>query len=273
MAHSDGSTISATHNPEAATQAAQALLSDPGLPPVPPAAADCHVELPGGYVNLSTGTVSKEAEVRELNGEDEEAISRVLDNLPRYLDTILVRGVVSVGNDVATKELLDGLLAGDRDALLVGIRRATFGDGVSYRATCSACGKAQESTVSLSEDLSVDTLDDVSERKFSIDLPSGTTVEVTLPDGAVSKALAGSSDKTEGALNTILLGKTVKSINGFPVFADDQVRKLSIRDRRAILKELAERNPGPRFGEVSRPCDECGEKIPLPLNMVDLFLV
>jgi hypothetical protein len=263
----------------AAAQAAIASSEQPDqidkTPPVPPAPVDCNVTLPGGYVVIQEDDVYTEAVVRELDGDDEEAIARVSGNFSKLLEVTLQRGVVSVGPHEATKKLLDGLLMGDRDALLVAIRRVTFGDEVEFtKLACPSCGAEQEPKVRLSTDIPVRTLDDpFSGSTFELTLASEKSVAVSLPTGDTQRALGALAERTEAAMNSELLAKCVKSIDGVPVMSKDQVRRgLKVLERREILKEIDERNPGPRLGEVSQPCAECGEQIPLALSLAALFL-
>lgn len=259
----------------AATNAAvEAVLSTtPTDAPSAPVLPDSEVALPGGYFDLATMSVSRTAQVRELNGDDEEAILRHQGNLGKTLETILQRGVESVGGQKATPQVLDGLLAADRDTLLVNIRSVTFGDTITLvGAACPHCRHEQELTISCRDDIPVKSLEDPSDREFETTLASGKRVKISLPNGATQRAIANSEDTNLGVLNTILLTGCVKEINGFPVVNADHLRKvLSMRDRDEIRREIDQRNPGPRLGEVSRPCAACGEPIALPLTMVDLF--
>lgn len=268
-------TVDARSNPEAASAAAAAVLADdndrevPAAPPI----AETTVNLPGGYLDLIAGTTAKTAEVRELNGADEEAIFRAQGNLGKTLDTILTCGLVSVGDKKANRDLLDDLLAGDRDAIIVGIRRATFGDVMQLeRVTCPSCREIQDVEISCTNDIPMKTLTQPGDRWFTMTLTSGKDIEVSLPDGATQRAFADSEDTNIGVLNTIMLSNCVKKINGTSVITPEQVRKgLSWRDRDEIIKEINEREPGPRLQEVKRPCSSCGEDIALPMNLVDLF--
>ena len=117
-------TIKAADNPALANKLIEeAVAEKPMLKEVeitPP--SDTIVTLPGGYIT-STGEVITEAEVRELNGKDEEAISKAI-NLGRALITILQRGTVKIGTETATETMLDQMLIGDRDQLLLGILKA-----------------------------------------------------------------------------------------------------------------------------------------------------
>ena len=82
-------TINAAANPALANDLLNKALTEtpqekaPQI--VPP--SDTSVDLPGGYINAA-GEVIRGAEVRELNGRDEEAISRA-STLGKALMTIL----------------------------------------------------------------------------------------------------------------------------------------------------------------------------------------
>ena len=273
--------IDARVNPEQASDEIQKFLAgqqrerEPIPAPVPPTPEDNIVNLPCGLVNALEGTVVRTAEVRELDGADEEALARVSNNVAKYLDTLLDRGVAKIGTEAATSESLSLLLAGDRDALVVAIRRVTFGDDIDLTLDCPLCGEKQEVEVLCSRDIPSRSLENpLFETSFSLTLKSGTQVEVNLPTGEVQKALASSPDfGNEAALNTLLLSKCISKINGLPVISPTQARNLKVRERREILEEIEKRNPGPRLREVTRPCSECGGDMPLPFGLVDLFLV
>lgn len=252
----------------------QALASRPPveekpLPKMRPA-SDTDVTLPGGIRTID-GDVVTTAEVRELNGADEEFIGRT-KSLPKFVAAILERGVVAVGDSKPTKDTFDKMLAGDLDTLLIQISIATFGAEVEFSSiTCSGCDHTEEdATVDLRE-VPIRSLEDPDDGEFLLDLDSGKSVLVSLPDGATQKALAASQDRTEAVLKTLLLSNCVQEINGMPVAGADAVRNLSVKDRKALIEEIEKRNPGPRLLEVSRSCTECGEKIELPLGLTDLF--
>lgn len=88
---------------------------------------DTVVKLPGGLLTAN-GEVIREAEVRELTGEHEEALVRVRrsGSFVKFVNMLLTCGVVTLGSEAATAKTLTRLLLGDRDALILGIRRATL---------------------------------------------------------------------------------------------------------------------------------------------------
>jgi hypothetical protein len=228
---------------------------------------DTTVKLPGGLYDPFDGLITT-AEVRELNGVDEEAISKVND-IGKSLLLILERATVKIGDKPATKELLDSLYAGDREMILLGIRKVTFGNTVKMGPwECTGCGEAQVFTVNLDENVDIKELN--GEREFTVDCKVGPVV-ATLPKGALQKAIVDSSNKTSAELDTILLKQCVISINGNDLLDQEAVRRLSIQDRRTLLKEITDRNPGPQLGDIKSSCSSCGQEVPLPLTLADLF--
>lgn len=229
---------------------------------------DTFVTLSGGFVN-DKGEVVRECEVRELNGEDEEYISKT-QGTGKFLSAILQRGVVRLGDNKPNGQMLDMLLSGDRDDLLLGIRRATFGPTVDVSVTCPSCNESQDLTIDLVEDVPVRVMENPGDRNFEVNCKIGP-VEVTLPTGATQRKILDAVDKTNSELNTALLESCVTEINGLPVMGAGQVRKLSIRDREKIVEEIAKRVTGPRLGEITKKCQHCEEEMSLPFAMAALF--
>ena len=253
---------------ELVSQFAQQAMEEPEKVITSRAPSDTTVDLPGGYISQD-GTVVKTAEVRELNGSDEEAISKA-GSKAKALGVLLQRGLVKVGTEDATKETLDSLLSGDRDAILIGIRKVTFGDELKAMVHCYSCNEDQETVVTLSEDVPVRNLDDLKGRSWVVETKRGP-VAVGLPNGLVQKKLMDNADKTSAEINTLLLSGCVMSVNGSPSMGAHTVLSLGMTDRANIVDEIIENNPGPRLGEVKKACKACGENMNLPLSLLDLF--
>jgi hypothetical protein len=186
------------------------------------------------------------------------------------LGVLLQRGLVKVGTEDVTKEMLDSLLSGDRDAILIGIRKVTFGDELKAMVHCYSCNEDQETVVTLSEDVPVRILDDLKGRSWVVETKRGP-VAVGLPNGLVQKKLMDNADKTAAEINTLLLSGCVMSVNGSPSMGAHTVLSLGMTDRANIVDEIIENNPGPRLGEVKKACKACGEDMNLPLSLLDLF--
>lgn len=233
--------------------------------PLPP---DTHVELPGGLYDPFDG-ITTTAEVRELTGSDEEAIAK-LNDTGKALLAILERATVKIGEVPATRDLLEGLLAGDREMLLLAIRKATFGNEVKIGpGGCPSCGEEQTFTVDLDADVEIKKINE-DDRQFVLDCKVGK-VSVSLPTGATQRALVTSGNKNAAELDTLLLKGCISSINGKPVINNQQVKDLGVKDRRAIIEAITTRNPGPQLSEIIKTCMSCGQEVPLPLTLADLF--
>jgi len=164
-------------------------------------------------------------------------------------------------------------LSGDRDAILLGIRKATFGNEVDYKVICNSCSEEQSLIIDLNSDVKVKELADPYERVWEIDIKAGKTV-LAFPNGLVQKKLSnGVTSKTMAELNTILLAGCVMSINGVSVTGPQDVLNLGMSDREKIAMELLEKNPGPRLMEVSKACKACGKDINVPLSLAALFRI
>lgn len=269
--------ISAAENPALANELIQAAISMPqgggdteAVEPVevslPPSG---EVKLLAGLYNSFTGELTTEAEVRELNGEDEEALSKIQD-FGRGLLSILQRGTVRIGDEQATPDVLDSLLAGDREYLILQIRIASLGETIELEGECPHCASEEKFHVDLVNDLKPRYLEDPADRVFTVDCKIGE-VTVELPNGVAQRKLMTSTDKTAAELDTFLLRECVTAVNGLPIMDTNQVKKLGLQDRRKILSEISNRNPGPRLGDLAKNCPACGQEVPIPLSLADLF--
>jgi hypothetical protein len=227
------------------------------------------VLLPGGHIN-SAGEVIKTAEVRELNGKDEELITKS-PNLTKAFNVVLERATVAIGDEQITTDILDRMLVGDRDALLLGIYKATFGPTAEIAVFCAGCSEVKDVEVNVDRDIEIRKLGNpITERQFEVQGKKNTYL-VTLPTGSTQKELINNSDKSIAELNTLLLEQTVLEINEQPVISKLQIQNMGIADRRQIGDELAKRTPGPQFDDVTITCPDCEGKVVVPINLGALF--
>jgi hypothetical protein len=265
-------TINAAANPALANDLLNKALNEtPAQENMPEIAlpSDVTVDLPGGYIT-ATGEVFSTAEVKELNGKDEEAISRA-STLGKALLVILQRGTVKVGSEPATEQILDQLLVGDRDQLLLGILKATFGPDVDVISYCQGCNENKTVSINIQSDIKVKILTDpISDRIFTV---AGKNKEFTvkLPNGIVQKKMIENMDKTPAELSTVILEGTVIKIGDAPVYSPMQVQALSVTDRRKIIDEINDRAPGPQFTDVTVTCPDCEGEVLVPINLGTLF--
>lgn len=271
--------IDAGASPETANQMIASAVAEPPAAaeaaPTIPMPPDGRVELIAGIINSLEGTTVTDAVVRELNGADEEVIASptVARSMVKFIQAVVGRGTVSIGGEKPTGAQFDGLLIGDRELLMMEIRKATYGPSIQLITVCPQCGDRDD-------DYAFD-LNSVEIRQpqrpedvlygFSVDLPSGKVANVTLPRAADQDALLAADKKNEGELNTMMLYRCVSKVDGQQVFGEATVRNLSIRDRNALLKEITDRTPGPRIGEAKRTCNACEQEFDLGIGLLDIF--
>jgi Zn finger protein HypA/HybF involved in hydrogenase expression len=264
-------TINAAANPALANQLLNQALNEAPQETTPEivSPSDTTVDLPGGYIN-SAGEVIRTAEVRELNGKDEEAISKT-SNLGKALMTILQRGTVKIGSEVADEKTIDALLIGDRDAILLGIVKSTFGPKVEIQSYCSGCKDYKAVQIDIDEDIKIKKLSDpINDRVFTV---KGKKLDyvLQLPNGVVQKAMIENMDKSSAELSTIILENTVVRIGESPVISKSQIQALSVVDRRTLVEELNNRAAGPQFDDVTITCPDCESEVLVPINLGTLF--
>jgi hypothetical protein len=270
-------TINAAENPAMANKLLEdvnSLVTQPVVGSIPevvfPSLPDTEVKLPAGFIDPIEGTIYRNAEVRELTGADEEAIVKISDP-GKALLAILERATVSIGDEPATKDMLGVLLAGDREALLLAIRKATFGSEVEVSTVCDKCPEVQVFKIDLNTDVETKELDDpINDRRFTVELKAGLA-KVNLPNGDVQTKLINATEKNSAELDTLLLASCVFEIKDQPVLDSTRIRNLGINDRRTLLEEIAKRNPGPQLSEIKKACKNCGQEVSLPLTLAELF--
>jgi len=216
------------------------------------------------------------ATVRELNGEDEEALSAfdVQKNVTysEYMTHLLKRGVVTIGN-VEVKgraEIIDDLIVGDRDALFLGVLKATYGRYREFQVTCRECSGDNDITIDLDTDFKSEPVKVNLHQPIDVKLKNNTTVQLRYPTGGDSQ-IAGKRGKTTAEQNTIILSRCALLDGKTTAEKEAWARGLSLADRNKLVKALFSAQPGPRMEEVETQCSHCNAKIVLALDWVALL--
>lgn len=240
---------------------------------------DTQVQLWAG-MKMSTGDIAMTAEVRELTGDDEEALARLsrgnLHPAVLWLKTqqaMLERAVVQVGTEAPTPRALLDLCVGDRDALLLGIRRATYGDDLEMRELlCPKCRQNFDVIIELNKDINYRSVEDPNQRSFEVTLHKGSQIELRHVTGADQIEAVGDGSRTVPEQNTVLINRCCLKMDGRPLIPGSNfARRLGLRDRKIITDFLVDHRPGPMLWEVQVPCSNCDEVSPLALATSDLF--
>lgn len=270
-------------NPEKANADITAILAEASSTPPPTIdfPADDLVTLPGGLIRKDS--LIRTVQVKELTGEDEEALARASQSMNPFvfLDRLLKCGVIKIGNEPSaeTEKLLSQMLIGDREALILGIRKATYGDIIQVPGwLCTNCGAKADLEMEVS-DIPIENMSDpMNETTFKINMRKGGFALVRLATGADQIATFEKPELTQAQRETILLSRCVisitepsgleRSVAGYPSLT----LSMSVPDRHAILSALRDRQPGPRYDQIKYNCNSCSENVFVTVTIGNLFL-
>lgn len=250
------------------------ILDDPA--PVINNAPSTEVELLCGLFDPENNEWQTIAQVRELNGEDEEFVAAAASKkeltYAEYMSVLLKRSVVSIGSiDVSSNpSVLDNLIVGDRDVLFVGTVKATYGRVRELEATCSQCEATNYIQLNLDEDFKVDKPRRDPHKPLVVKLKNGSVVKLRYPTGADSQEVTKKA-KTVAEQNTIMLARCSVWDGDEPNDKEAWAKSLSLGDRNKLVKALTTDVPGPRLEEVKTQCADCGSDLILVMDWVSLL--
>lgn len=231
------------------------------------------VELPRGIWH--EGAWQTKVELNELTGEDEERFTRFKDE--ELFRTILAAGVRRIGSiDLNEKSLpeqeqiIQSLLLGEQMMLLINIVRVTFGNEREFNWNCQHCESDNTTTLILSEDFPVTVPDGIREAHVFTDSKGDKIVFSPVCGVHLQQVKPGMS---QGAVNSILLEQVITEINDQrPFNLGEAVKKMNLRDRRALLAELIKVQPEVDMN-LTIKCALCGEEQTSALTWADLFRI
>ena len=234
------------------------------------------VELFCGIQNVETKEWETTAIVKELTGEDEEALA-ALDSdgdllYAQYMAALLKRSVVSVGNTkvVDKPSVIDSLILGDRDSLFLATVRATYGEYREYQINCPHCKKSNDVLIEMSE-FPIKTPKVNPQEPIVITLRNGTTQKFRLVTGGDSQAVSKKATSIPEQ-NTVLISRcALWDDNKKTADTEKWAKSLGMKDRAVIIDKLLEAQPGPEIKEVDAHCAHCEKQFPIALNWASLL--
>lgn len=245
------------------------------------------LQLPCGLGPDKEGRIQREAEIAPMTGLVRKNIARpeIRSNFGKVVDAVLLPCLKRVGTiEKVDRRVLDKLLTGDRDFLLLEIRKLSLNEKVRATMKCGACNEKVDITFDLTK-VPVRRLPDKgdgieivgTERVFTIDWTfvderASFTAKFRFPNGADQIEAAQLSTRNPVEANYKMYGRCLHEWNGqpatqvSPTLFDDL--PLPILDQ--IDRAFRERMPGP---DLDQPvtCALCGEDNRLDLSTSDFL--
>ena len=241
------------------------------------------VDLPGGLLD-DAGRRQRTAVVRSLTGHEEELLAGRSATPARLVTTVLARCVERIGGQEVTEQVARDLCVGDRQALLLALRQATFGPKVAAVVTCPwrDCSRRMDIDFAI-PDIPVRAAADLRAR-HEITLSTaaspatdeedgdgsgqpGRRVAFRLPTGADQEAIGSlATDDPVRALDALLDRCCLPPGDG----ATCGTTEFSPRARAEIEQAMLAASFGPELS-LGASCPECGRSFTLPFDIQDFF--
>jgi len=173
--------------------------------------------LPGGY--WVDGTCHRDAELRELTGADQIFLMEEAASLPlaQWTTEVLTRCLTRLGHGKpVTRDAVRSLIAGDREALLLHLRRVTMGDRLPCVLMCPApeCGHTLDFELHVSDLLLAPGSEAPTRHELAIpQANAGYVVRFRLPTGADQEAAALVARTDPAAAADLLRRRCVESVD------------------------------------------------------------
>lgn len=252
---------------------ANSALEDP-MPSIDES-PDTQVTLIRGLLNLETGDYENTAVVRELTGEDEEALA-ALDakedlSYGEYLSALLQRAVVSIGSQQVSLNpaIIDDLIIGDRDLLFLGILKATYGKVREVQMVCGNCEKSNDVKIDLDDDFKMEHKGIDATKPILVKLKDGSTKSFNYPTSGDSK-YASKKAKTTAEQNSYIISRCLIGSEDRD-YKEFWAKKLGLADRKKVIKAITAAQPGPKMGEVNTQCAHCDHTLVVVIDWVSLL--
>jgi hypothetical protein len=202
------------------------------------------------------------AEIRPLSGHEEEWLARHR-GMPSALvvTRLLERCLLGIDDAPVTGDLVRCLLVGDRDYLILALRRITLGDRFHGVLPCPACEARMDVTFS-AEDVPVEARPQTA-TSYPLELGSGEgpprLIRFRLPTGGDQELVLGLDG---GAAVEALLRRCL---------LDDGGAALGDTEREAVMEAMDRLAPQVHL-ELDLTCPECGHAFLAPFDVTTFFL-
>jgi hypothetical protein len=234
--------------------------------------------LPGGYID-DEGVTHNDAELAPMTGFEEELLGNVgsTAGTASLVTALLSRCVKRLGKlRPVTTSLIQDLLVGDREFLMLKLRELTFGKILNAVLFCGDANCAQSMDVRLNLDDLTLAMKPVDGRMFTLEVSgedeaNDVAIEFRLPTGADQEAAADWLQvDTESAVNR-LLARTITRVNDNSSINEQTVAALPARALKEIEDRIEDLAPFTPI-ELTSVCVECGQPFLTHLDVSSFFL-
>lgn len=238
--------------------------------------------LPGGYLDPG-GECHREAKLRPLTGREEEWIA---DPALEWTEAVLVtallhRTVERIGPYRPTEEMIRSLPVGDRDYLILKLRRITFGSRVELILTCPRPECARKMDIDFDLDsIPVErrpirpfytaTLSDEAALTDDRGLPR-REILFRIPNGGDQEAARGWFGIGPEAMFRRLLERALLEVGETGGRIAGQVSNLPERAMKEIAAAMERHSPQVQT-ELGARCPECGDEFTYDFEVAPFFL-
>ena len=216
------------------------------------------VGLPYGY--RYEGAWRRSVWLRAWNGHDEAALTgEGAAEYPAARTTLLLSRCVFADRDSgpASTKLVRGLTAGDRDALLLHLRRITVGRRIAALVHCERCHEALELDVEIESLIGAPARDEDGVHELTVERDgSPCTVRFRVPDGGDMEDAAPLAVRDPAAAERLVLQRCIEG---------PAVEELSPAVIDRVCEAMRERDPQAEM-LLEGSCFKCGERFTLAFD-------
>lgn len=235
-----------------------------------------------GYKTITLPISKKVVSINQMTGIEEEILtdSKTIKNAGKLITELLTSIIVEMDGKSASRQDVKDLLIGDRDFILVELRKISLGEIIESSFVCPNCGEKIHDEVSL-DDLKVKEVGEDFEGVLTIELIDGykdregnkrNKITVKYPDGNTQEKTAVIMSQNIGRGNTELIKECIIEMEGISPVTRGVIKSLTKRDRDIILSKIDKNSPGVNFN-VESVCNECGESFETMLDLTNFFVL
>lgn len=237
------------------------------------------VQLPCGYLTKD-GTIIREAEIVAMTGLTRKSIARedIRSNSAKVTDVILLQCLKRIGSvALINNKIINELILGDRDFLLLEIRRLSLGDKITANTECGGCKKKLDVVFSVNDipvtglkDGSFEIRDGVRVFRIQNEVPHVDAV-LRFPRGEDQQVYLPTISKNPIEANFKLYAACMVEWDGKPgPFRPDFFERLPVNVLDVLDGGFSENQPGPDLRQ-NVSCPECAADIELTFEGSDFL--